>query len=237
MVISSNICQGSDLNGFVLPFVPCSMISTMPYANNTVGTALEVGFLLVRSSSDDCLAFAGARAYACRVGHISSPPETTQLQLSNYIIADSQIGLSLRFGKEGTDRSAFLSDSYITQISRPSCSVCYGANRIDCSGNHAIRMLAVTINGETYPSSFNHGYDGLCKHATYDSKAFLTNVVFDSYKQTYSEAELSAKCSSNVVFKTNPNSPDYVGVHHLWNSTCVNCELGALAYFDAPRLS
>lgn len=97
-------------------------------------------------------------------------------------------------------------------------------------------MLAVTINGETYPKSFNHGYDGLCKQETFDSKAFLTNVIFDSYKNTYSEAALS-QCSNNVVFKTNPNAPDFVGGHHLFNSTCVNCELAALAYFDSPRLS
>lgn len=156
------------------------------------------------------------------MGHVSSPGGTTQLQLSNYIIADSQIGLSLRFGKEGTDRSAFLSDSYITQISRPNCTICYGANRIDCSSNHAVRMLAVTINGETYPKSFTSGFDVICKQETFDSKAFLTNVIFDSYKNSYTEAALT-QCSNNVVFQTHPSAADYVGGHHLFNSTCVNC--------------
>jgi hypothetical protein len=163
VTITNNICQGSDIDGYVMPFVPCSMINTMPFNNNTAGTALEVGFLLIRTTSDDCLAFSGARAYAVKVGHTSQPAGTSELQVSNYIIADSHLGLSLRYGLEGTDRSAYFSNSYITQISRPNCSVCYGANKISCSGNSAIRMLTVTINGETYPKSFDAGFDGLCK--------------------------------------------------------------------------
>jgi hypothetical protein len=163
ITIKNNICQGSDLNGYVMPFLPCSLIAASPFTNNTAGTALEVGFLLIRTTDDACLAYSGVRAYACKVGHVSSPPNTAQLQLSNYIIADSQRGLSLRFGLHGTDRSAFFSDAYITQISRPTCAICYGAGKIDCSGNTALRMLAVTINGESYPKAFDSGYDGLCK--------------------------------------------------------------------------
>jgi hypothetical protein len=102
---------------------------------------------LIRTTDDDCLGFSGVRAYACTVGQVCSPPNTAQLQINNSIVADSVRGISLRFGLEGTDRAAYLSNSYITQISRPNCTICYGPGKIDCSGNHAIRMLAVTING------------------------------------------------------------------------------------------
>lgn len=64
------------------------MISTNPFTNNTVGTALENGFLMIKTTTDSCLGFSGALAYACKVGHISNPPETAQLQISNYLIAD-----------------------------------------------------------------------------------------------------------------------------------------------------
>ncbi len=72
-------------------------------------------------------------------------------------------GMGLRFGLEGTDRTAYLSNSYITQISRPNCAVCYGSNRIPCGNNYAVRMLAVTINGESYPHAFDSGYDVICR--------------------------------------------------------------------------
>ena len=123
------------------------MIGTIPFANNTAGTALENGYLLIRSTTDQCLAFSGIRSYACTNGMMGSPPGTTQVQHSNYIIADSGRAMGLRFGLEGTDRSAFLSNTYITQISRPNCTICYGTNKIDCSGNYGVRMLAVTVNG------------------------------------------------------------------------------------------
>ena len=177
---------------------------------------------MIRTTDDSCLGYTGARVYAAKVGHISSPPGTAQLQISNYIIADSQRGLSLRFGLEGNDRSAFFSNSYVTQLSRPNCTICYGAGKIDCSGNEAVRMLAVTINGESYPKSFTSAYDGLCKQETFDSKAFLTNVVFDNYRQTYSDSALS-QCSNNFVFRSNPGAPDFVGGHNLFNCSCTNC--------------
>lgn len=147
LAINNNICQGSDLNGYVMPFVACSLLTAMPFNNNLAGTTLEVGFLLIRTTNDACLAFSGARVYASKVGHVSQPPNTAQLQITNYIIADSMRGLSLRYGLEGNDRTAYFSNSYITQISRPNCAICYGPGKIDCSGNSAVRMLTVTVNG------------------------------------------------------------------------------------------
>lgn len=64
-----------------------------------------------------------------------------------FMVVDSGRGVTLRFGKEGDDRTAFLSNSYISAISRPSCTECYGTAAIDCAGNQALRMLTVTVNG------------------------------------------------------------------------------------------
>lgn len=136
---------------------------------------------------------------------------------------------------EGTDRTATFSDSYFTQISRPTCTICYGSTKISCSGNSAIRALAVTINGETYPKSFDSKFDGLCKQETFDSKAYIKNVVFDSYRQNYTQAHL-AQCSKNVILTTNRGASDFVGGHYFWDSSCVNCQFEAMANFDPPRL-
>ena len=120
--------------------------------------------MLNRVVSDSCVGFSGVRAYACSVGQIANPPGTTQLQYSNYILADHRIrALSLRFGLAGTDRTAILSNSYITKISRPNCTECYGSGKTACSNSEGVRLLAVTINGESYPMSFDIGHDGLCK--------------------------------------------------------------------------
>lgn len=121
--INNNVCQGSAGNGFVLPFVSCGQMAAMPFGNNTAGSISANGFLLDRGVvTDTCIGFAGVKAYACAVGQIASPPGTTELRYSNYMMADNKLGLSLRFGLAGTDRSAFLSDSYFTAISRPTCS-------------------------------------------------------------------------------------------------------------------
>jgi hypothetical protein len=98
-------------------------------------------------TTDLCIGFSGVRAYACTVGQIANPPGTAQLQYTNYIFADNIRALSLRFGLAGTDRSAIVSNSYFTQISRPNCVECYAGGKTVCSGNQAIRMLAVTVNG------------------------------------------------------------------------------------------
>ena len=37
--ISNNLCQGSQGNGFVLPFITCDMIASNPFIDNTAGSA------------------------------------------------------------------------------------------------------------------------------------------------------------------------------------------------------
>ena len=150
------------------------------------------------------------------------------------MIADSERGATLRFGKKGDDRSAFFRDSFITAISRPSCSDCYGLNATHCTGNHGIRMLAVTVNGETMPMKFGTGYDVICKQETYDSKAFLENIIFENFNQEYGSL---TQCSNNVVFRPHPTASDMTGSHNLFNTTCNNCSLNAYAYFDPPKTS
>lgn len=61
----------------------------------------------------------GVKAFGCGIGQISSPPGTESIVFENFIIADSGRAVTLRFGKEGDDRSAFFKNSYITAISRP----------------------------------------------------------------------------------------------------------------------
>lgn len=63
----------------------------------------------------------GAKAFACSIGQICSPPGTQELHMDGFIIADCGRGVTLRFGRKGDDQTAFFTNSYITAISRPTC--------------------------------------------------------------------------------------------------------------------
>ena len=96
------------------------------------------------------MAASGIKAYACGIGQITSSPGTKELEFKNFMMADCGRAVTLRFGLGGRknhDMTGYFKDSFITAISRPSCTECYGNNAIDCTGNQAVRMLAVTVNG------------------------------------------------------------------------------------------
>lgn len=61
--ITSNLCQGSDLHGFALSFIPCDQINSSPYSDNTVGSS-KIGFIFSRTGGA-CQAATGVKAYAC----------------------------------------------------------------------------------------------------------------------------------------------------------------------------
>ena len=125
--------------------------------------------------------------------------------------------MTLRMGGEGDDRTAYLRNSFITAISRPDCPECYGAGKINCNGNFAIRMLVVTINGENLPGKSGPGFDVICKHESFDSKAFISDVTFENYNLDYDELP---QCSNNRVFRTHPAATDITGSSNLYRTTC-----------------
>lgn len=96
--IRHNLCQGADNHGFVLPYIPCDLIDTPPYEDNTVGSAI-VGHVFNKIPSTSCLAASGAKAYACNIAHIASSPGTIQTIYTKFMMADSNRGVTLRFGK------------------------------------------------------------------------------------------------------------------------------------------
>lgn len=61
--ITNNLCQGSDLHGFALPYVPCDYIDSGILDGNTVGSA-KIGFIFAKVDGA-CMAASGVKAYAC----------------------------------------------------------------------------------------------------------------------------------------------------------------------------
>lgn len=77
-------------------------------------------------------------------------------------------------------------------------------------------MFTASANGQTLPAKFGPGFDVICKQPVYDSKSFLTNVVFDNFKQSYTG--VISSCSSNFAFKPHSGAFDMVGSVNLFTS-------------------
>ena len=118
--IRNNLCQGSHMHGFVLPHIPCSSLSNSPYTNNTVGSA-NTGFIF-NKIGESCEAITEVKAYACNIGQICSPAGPSTLMVTNVMVADSGRAVTLRFGGDTDDQTAYFEDSFITAISRPTCT-------------------------------------------------------------------------------------------------------------------
>lgn len=95
--ITSNVCQGSELHGFALPFIPCEFLDTPAYSDNTASSA-KAGFIFTKVAGN-CMGINGIKAYACQIGQIASSPGTESIIYQNFIIADSGRAVTLRFGK------------------------------------------------------------------------------------------------------------------------------------------
>jgi len=115
--------------------------------NNTVGSCL-IGFIFAKISGD-CQAASWIQVYACQIGQMAAPPNTNTLIYSNFVMADNQRAMSLKFGADSSTKNhtAYLYNSYITAVSRPSCAVCYGSSATICSNVVGANMFSVTANG------------------------------------------------------------------------------------------
>lgn len=122
IVVKDNVCQGSQGSGFIFPHVLCSDIDNHTLTNNLAGSC-AVGFELT-DNKRECQAFSSVSAYACGIGHNAGPQELSELQYKKFILADNQRGVTLNFGahKNSIDNIVIFNDSYITALSRPSCS-------------------------------------------------------------------------------------------------------------------
>ena len=121
--VTDNVCQGSAGHGFALAYVPCSKIDDNPFAGNTA-SSMPVGFIFTKVSGE-CHATSGVKAFATKIGQISSSSGTKELKFKHFLIADSGRAVTLRFGISGRkqlDNTAFLEHSFISAISRPTCT-------------------------------------------------------------------------------------------------------------------
>ena len=184
-----------------------------------------------------CLAAKGCIGYASEIGLMANTQGTHQrVEYSNMFFADNERGITLRYANEIDDNTMIFNDSYITGISRPTCTNCYGDTKIRyCAGGYAVRMFTATITGETFPLKKKPtGFDVICTQQSFDFKAFLNNITFENY--LYNNAQLPY-CSGMAVFKKHSGASDGTASHHLTKTKCINCETKSWAYFEKPNIA
>jgi hypothetical protein len=149
-------------------------------------------------------------------------------------MADNGRSVTLKIGSNegGSNHTAFLHNSYISAISRPGCSICYGSSATICSGLQGVRMFTASANGETMPAKFGTGFDVVCKQPVFDSKSFIVNTTFDSFRQSYSGLP---GCTGNFALKPHSGAFDQVGNANLFTSPCSNCDLNSYLESPAPN--
>lgn len=215
--------------------MPCTYSGNLTrFINNEVGSS-KVGFLYNWvGGQGNCVNASKLTAYSCELGFMANPPSTSLLKYDQFTLADNARSLGLKHGFGALlheNLTALFTNSWVSALARPSCAYCYGDAATDCLNNEGVRMMVSTSNGETLLNGYDYNFDHIDKLAGLDSKAFLINVTFDNFRQNYSGLP---DCGNNVAFKPHPQALEETGSHHLFNSTCNNCQQSALGYFTAP---
>jgi hypothetical protein len=149
-LVQNNLCQGSELEGFVFPFIPCQFIGlgNVGFIDNTAGSTI-IGFMF-NVVPGDCIGGEKIRAYSNEIGYLCNPLGPSMAKYDNFLLADNGRGMGLRNGNAvagGDNNTAVLTNSWISAVSRPKCDYCYGTGKTKCSGNHGIRLLTSSANG------------------------------------------------------------------------------------------
>jgi hypothetical protein len=238
VIVKDNFCLGSQGHGFAFPHIQCSELETNPFAGNTAGSC-QIGFIFNNiPTPDNCKAFSYIKAYASEIGQICGPLSTNRLVFKNFVMVDNQRGATLKFGngEGGSNHTGIFTNSYISAVSRPNCSQCYGNSAINCNNNIGLRLLTATGNGESLPSKFGPHFDVICKAPLYENKVYMTNVTFDGFSQSYGGG-LNTVCGSNFVFRGHSIAFDSTADTNLFNVACSNCDTNSYLLADQNSLS
>jgi hypothetical protein len=74
-------------------------------------------------------------------------------------------------------------------------------------------MLSVSVNGNNLPANSRTQFDSITKQEVFDHNAYLFNIVFDSFRQTYTSG--LGVCKSNFAFRPHSEAYDSTAVHNL----------------------
>ena len=94
-------------------------------------------------------------------------------------------------------------------------------------------MFVATESVPDIEKSYTELWSEAISQASFDSKAFITNVTFKNYNHQYSETDLS-ECGENFMFKPPKKASELIGSHHLRNVSCMNCSSSSYVLFDDP---
>jgi len=186
--VFNNIGQGSDGPGFVFPHVHCedrleTINNGWGFYDNTATTTL-VGFMY-QVQGTGCQWAGRANVALSQRGFMVNPTVPQGIIVEYVLAVENERGIVLRFATEGTNRSGFFRNSYLSEVSRLGCPNCYTNGRSICNGI-GTQMLVVTQGGEEFPlKSSPLSFDVICNSETFDSRLYVNDVIFENYKQTF----------------------------------------------------
>jgi len=102
---------------------------------------------------------------------------------------ENDIGISLRMNHEGNDNSGFFRNSYVAAVARLDCPDCFNAlsgSENFCRGK-GVQMMVSTQVGQNVPLKSNPlgEYDVICTSEVFDSRCYVSNVVFENFRTVY----------------------------------------------------
>ena len=211
-------------------FTKCGNENHQIFEQNVAGSA-QIGHLL-HEGDGYCAVGNELIAYGCEVGAMGIANGARKLYYKKLLIIDSRVGVALKLARKGRDLNAFVQNSFISAIERPSCPDCFGENATKCRNNEGIKMFVAT---EDLPQITNYSSSlaEVMSQGSFDSKAFITDVKFKNFNYHYSEAELS-ECGQNFMFRPPKTASELIASHHLQNVSCINCSSNSYIYFDEP---
>ena len=233
-IITNNLVQGTEGNGFVISGTGCGDDSGFKY--NQVNSAQYMGLILAGNNSlcIEATDISIAKTY----GGVWSNFDAMGLNLKRMVLAENNIGTQVMFGRENDDNSFIYEDIVFIALARPTCNFCY-KNKDSCSGNTAVSLPITVILGKTLPldKPTPEGLTSICKDAAFDQKLIMDDCLFINYKLDYSSDENTnfASCSNNVVFQQREKEPDAHSNAYLTNTKAINSDFNALANLVEPN--
>ena len=226
--VSNNILVGCEKNCLVSKGGKCSSQTTGPYTfANNVAHSGETGWL-ADAPDAVCNGITHFTGYKLEIGVVTYF-KSQNIQASNLLISDTEIGVTLNTGAITDDTTITLRDSHLIGLGLVSDPSAYW-NKTECNGLVGTYISVSTVGAKSIPptSSQLPWYKVKSDHiwkATYT----ITGVTFENFDDS-----LVSGCSANRAINTNPYASDSSAATKLSNINHINVANTNRIFFANP---
>lgn len=231
MVVSvrNNVAQGVEGIAYLITGVNCDDRLNQYFVNNTAGSA-EGGMVPINNGTG-CYHYGNLFAYRCNVGVISQFAADS-IHTENITLAENKLNAKMQFAHATVyDVSQRYDNIHILAVARPDCPKCYASSNW-CSWNTGSTPSIHQLAGQHIEEIASvRGVQKICTNSVKDTRTFITNMVYENFKQSYSEPAW-AKCKGNLMIHLEQIAHDTASQYYMWNSRKVNCDIESVIKYD-----